>query len=108
MARRAVIYTIHLRWGQPVQVRRSEFDRFRSMQNIFEMRRPKELRLKLGLIAWMEGNELRFAEHTPSGDRSRSLTIDSMVLVERQCASHDPRYIRDDQLRQRAIEAQYS
>lgn len=71
--------------------------------------KPERLRLNGAYVGWIEGNEMRFQEKV-SGAVTRYVRSpeDSVMRVERQCAVHDPRYIRDDRLRQLEIQKDYA
>lgn len=96
-------YQLDLRLGKLHDVPKYEFDRLRSMGKLFEWRekRPRLLRIYKKYYAWIEAEsgKAHFSERTPNPDRSRSLLIDSCILVERKCAPHDRRYIQDPVLR---------
>lgn len=104
-------YLVRLGAKQLIAVSPSEFARLRGMKRLFEWHKnkPERLRLNAAYVGWIEGNEMRFQEKV-TGKIARYVRSpeDSCARIERLCSAQDPRYIKDDRLRQREVERQYS
>lgn len=106
-------YSVDFRWaGGPVDVRKSEFDRLRGHARIFEVRsKGMRLRIRSQYFAWRNAEgEVQFQEKDSGRIIGRYIPSpeDSAARVERLCSAQDPRYIRDDRLRQLEIQRDYA